>query len=233
MSRPHSPHAFCNNDGSVLLVPQEGRLDTQTGVGRLMVRPGELAVMQAGMRFTVEIPDGDQSVRTAWLLPRDFKIPVASFDSDLSKWEIVVKLAGDLFTYEQDHTPYDVVAKFETSAPYKCAMEKCITRNTFRLPYYHRNVATGIMGMPYEKWKLTSLFDPGGLTYEPNIWKDATSADLQNIKISEGSMACMMHISAHVSLASYALERSGKFQPVQDDVWDDFRGAFLDNLNEV
>ncbi|KAI0147169.1 homogentisate 1,2-dioxygenase [Xylariaceae sp. FL1272] len=294
--------AFVNNDGDMLIVPQEGRLDIQTEFGHLMVRPGELVVIQAGMRFTVKLPDGVgrgyiQEIygshyelpelgpvgANGMALPRDFEIPVASFDIDLSRWEIVVKLAGNLFSYEQEHTPYDVVAWHGNYTPYKYAMEKfissatvqrdqsdpsiycvltakskttgvalsdflvftpkwCVTRNTFRPPYYHRNVATEIMGMPYGKWHLTSLLEPGGLTYEPSfmphgesyeIWKDATTADLENVRVSEGSMAFMMHISAHVSLTSYALERSGKLQPYQEGVWDDFRGHFLDNLEQV
>ncbi|KAI3318891.1 homogentisate 1,2-dioxygenase [Xylariaceae sp. AK1471] len=294
--------AFCNNDGDMLIVPQEGRLDIQTEFGHLMVRPGELVVIQAGMRFTVKLPDGVgrgyiQEIygshyelpelgpvgANGMALPRDFEIPVASFDVDLSRWEVVVKLTGQLFVYEQDHTPYDVVAWHGNYAPYKYAMEKfinsatvgqdqsdpsiycvltakskatsvalsdfliftpkwCVTSNTFRPPYYHRNVATEIMGMLYGKWNLTSLLQPGGLTYEPSymphgesyeIWKAATTAVLQPVRISEGSMAFMMHISVHVSLTSYALERSGTLQPLQADVWDDFRGGFLDNLDQV
>lgn len=50
--------AFCNSDGDFLIVPQEGRLDIQTEFGRMMVRPGEIAVVQRGMRFKVRLPDG-------------------------------------------------------------------------------------------------------------------------------------------------------------------------------
>jgi homogentisate 1,2-dioxygenase len=50
--------AFCNNDGDMLILPQQGRLDIQSEHGRMMVRPGELAVIQAGIRFKVVLPDG-------------------------------------------------------------------------------------------------------------------------------------------------------------------------------
>lgn len=68
--------AFCNNDGDFLVLPQQGRLHVQTEFGRcadfyflitryvyylicrLMVRPGELLVIQRGMRFRVSFPDG-------------------------------------------------------------------------------------------------------------------------------------------------------------------------------
>jgi homogentisate 1,2-dioxygenase len=50
--------AFCNNDGDFLIIPQLGRLDIQTEMGRMMVRPGEICVIQAGIRFKVSLPDG-------------------------------------------------------------------------------------------------------------------------------------------------------------------------------
>lgn len=50
--------AFCSNDGDMLIIPQEGRLEIQTEFGWMMVRPGEIVVIQAGMRFRVGLPDG-------------------------------------------------------------------------------------------------------------------------------------------------------------------------------
>lgn len=120
--------AFCNNDGDMLVIPQIGRLDIQTEMGRMMVRPGEIAVLQAGIRFKVDLPDGRahgyiQEIygshyhlpelgpigSTGMADPRDFDHPVASFEIDDSKWRIVHKLVGELYVYEQDWTPFDVV----------------------------------------------------------------------------------------------------------------------------
>lgn len=50
--------AFINNDGDMLIVPQLGRLDIQTELGHLMVAPGEICVIQRGLRFKVKLPDG-------------------------------------------------------------------------------------------------------------------------------------------------------------------------------
>lgn len=292
--------AFCNNDGDMLILPQEGRLDIQTEFGRMMVRPGELAVIQAGMKFAVNLPDGTgrgyiQEIfgshyelpelgpigSNGMAMPRDFEIPLASFDVDQSPWTIVVKLVGQLFAYEQGHTPFDVVAWHGNYAPYKYALEKFInaatvdrdqsdpsiycvltakskilgvsmadflvftpkwsvTRNTFRPPYYHRNVATELMGMIYGVWGGSAThLEPGGLTYEPSYmphgesyerWKEATSAELQPQRVGEQCMAFMMHISGHVSLTKYALERSANLQPIQEDLWDDFQPGFLKYL---
>lgn len=50
--------AFASQDGDFLILPQQGRLDIQTELGRMMVRPGELCVIQRGIRFKVSLPDG-------------------------------------------------------------------------------------------------------------------------------------------------------------------------------
>jgi homogentisate 1,2-dioxygenase len=49
---------FCNNDGEFLIIPQMGRLDIQTEIGKMMVKPGEICVIQAGSGFKVSLPDG-------------------------------------------------------------------------------------------------------------------------------------------------------------------------------
>lgn len=51
--------AVVNADGDMLIVPQLGRLDIQTEFGKMMVRPGEICVIQKGIRFKVGLPDGD------------------------------------------------------------------------------------------------------------------------------------------------------------------------------
>lgn len=81
-----------------------------------MVRLGEF---HPGMRIKVTVPDsiGRGYVQEIpsyhyWLpelgpigsngmaMPRDFEIPVASFDVDQTTWEIIVKLLCELFVYE-------------------------------------------------------------------------------------------------------------------------------------
>ncbi|ORY72416.1 homogentisate 1,2-dioxygenase [Leucosporidium creatinivorum] len=130
--------AFCNNDGDFLIVPQQGRLDIRTELGNLMVRPGEICVIQRGLRFKVSLPDGPsrgyiQEVYGAHYElpdlgplganglanPRDFEHPIASFEIDQSGWEIVYKLMGTLWSCSQEHSPFDVVAYHGNYVPYK------------------------------------------------------------------------------------------------------------------
>jgi homogentisate 1,2-dioxygenase len=42
--------------------------------------------------------------------PRDFERPLPSFDLDETPWTIIHKLTGGLYHYQQNHTPFDVVA---------------------------------------------------------------------------------------------------------------------------
>src|SRR5256885_1835634 len=48
---------FYDADGELLIVPQQGRLALRTELGALDVEPGEIAVIQRGIKFRVELPD--------------------------------------------------------------------------------------------------------------------------------------------------------------------------------
>ena len=137
--------AFCSTDGDFLILPQHGRLEIQTEMGMMMVRPGELAVIQTGIRFKVTLPDGPvrgyvQEIfgthyelpelgpigSNGCALPRDFESPLAHFEIDQSTWTVIYKLAGELFTCQQDHTPFDVVAWHGNYVPYKYQLERFV-----------------------------------------------------------------------------------------------------------
>ena len=300
-----SNRAFCNNDGDLLILPQHGRLSIQTELGWLMARPGELVVIQAGIRFRVMLPDGPirgyiQEIfgthyelpelgpvgSNGMALPRDFESPVASFDVDDSTWQITYKLAGSLHACWQDHTPFDVVAWHGNLVPYKYAIEKfvnmtnvekdqadptiyCVltaksrvpgvsitdflvftpkwitTSDTFRPPYYHRNMSTEIMGLIYGRYGGSShVLEPGGLSYEASYmphgetyetWKDATTRELKHERICEDTIAFMFHISVPMFLTKWALRGEGaktlhESSPKQ---WDGVKAHFLDHLDEV
>ncbi|KAI0346063.1 homogentisate 1,2-dioxygenase [Trametopsis cervina] len=138
--------AFVNSDGDFLIVPSLGRLDIQTELGKLMVYPGEIAVVQRGIRWKVGVPDGQargyvqEIFGSHYELPelgplgsnglanvRDFEHPIAHFDLDQTQWEIIYKLGGRLHTAVQDHTPFDVVAWHGNYVPYKYDLESFVT----------------------------------------------------------------------------------------------------------
>lgn len=76
-----------------------------------------------------ELPDLGPLGSNCLAHPRDFEFPIASFDIDTSQWEsedpmkspllgtpvlihhtVIIKLGGELYCYEQSHTPFDVVS---------------------------------------------------------------------------------------------------------------------------
>lgn len=133
--------AYCNTDGDFLITPQLGSLDIQTEMGRLYVQPGEICVIQRGIRFKIGLDAGTKAARghvaevwgSVWELPdlgplggyglanpRDFLYPVAHIDEELHKpFSIVVKNSGKHFAIQQDHSPFDVVAWHGNCVPYK------------------------------------------------------------------------------------------------------------------
>lgn len=298
--------AFCNNDGDFLILPQVGRLDIQTELGRLMVRPGELCVIQAGLRWKVSLPDGpargyvhevfgshfelpDLGVigSNGLAHPRDFAYPVASFDMEQAPWEVVYKLTGELYGYTQRHTPFDVVAWHGSYVPFKYDMElfvplacaakeqcdptiytvlhaksktpkvslsefavytaKHITAlDTYRPPYYHRNMSTEMLGMIYGEYhgsvrdvqagclSCENSYMPHGDAYK--AWQEATTAKLEPELVGEGALSFMLHINNHFSLTKFALERNPTIKHIpgyEGDFWDDLQGHFMDHLDII
>lgn len=131
--------AFANADGDFLIVPQQGGLWISTEFGRMQVIPGEIAVIQMGIRFAVDLPDGScrgyvcESYGGHFQLPdlgpiganglanpRDFKLPVAWFDDAVHiDFSVVHKFDGKLFEAKQDFSPFNVVAWHGNYVPYK------------------------------------------------------------------------------------------------------------------
>ncbi|KAJ6027598.1 uncharacterized protein N7446_003807 [Penicillium canescens] len=137
--------AFVNSDGEFLIVPQQGALDIQTEFGPLFVQPGEIVVIQRGLRFRVELPDGPsrgyilEIWGTCFELPelgplgsnglanaRDFLSPIAQYEITQEPWEIIYKLGGKFFRSTQNHSPFDVVAWHGNYIPYKYDMTKFV-----------------------------------------------------------------------------------------------------------
>jgi homogentisate 1,2-dioxygenase len=132
-----SGRAFFDADAELLLVPERGGLLVVTELGRLTVRPGEIAVIPRGIRFRIELlggaargyacenygallrlpelgPIGSNGLANA----RDFLTPVAAFE-DAEPTEIVQKFMGRLWSTQLDRSPFDVVAWHGNYVPYK------------------------------------------------------------------------------------------------------------------
>jgi homogentisate 1,2-dioxygenase len=199
--------AFLSADGEMLIVPQQGSLRIRTELGLLEAGPGDIAVVNRGMKFSVELLDGPSRgyvcenygpplrlpnlgpIGSNGLAnPRDFRYPLAAYEDRDGPFEVVVKLEGELFRAELSHSPFDVVAWHGNLAPYRYHLRDfnvigsvsfdhpdpsiytvltsptdtpglanldfvifpprwLVAEDTFRPPWYHRNVMSEFMGL--------------------------------------------------------------------------------------
>lgn len=129
---------FYNADGEMLIVPQEGEVRFWTEFGIVDVEPGEIVVIQRGVKVRVELMGGPargyicENYGGAFSLPergpigancmanpRDFLTPVAAYEDRDAPSRMFVKWGGALWSAAIDHSPLDVVAWHGNYAPYK------------------------------------------------------------------------------------------------------------------
>jgi homogentisate 1,2-dioxygenase len=140
--------AYCNADGDYLVVPQLGALVVTTELGRMHVTPGEIFVVQRGIRWRVDLAEGVAAARGYLLevfqshfkLPdlgpiganglanvRDFRTPTAwcsEGEDATGEWKVTHKFLGKFFEARQAFSPFDVVAWHGNYAPYKYDLAK-------------------------------------------------------------------------------------------------------------
>lgn len=158
--------AFANIDGDFLIVAQEGHLDIWTEFGRIYLQPSEIAVIQRGIRYKVDIveehsPNGARGYiietwGTKWELPelgplggyglansRDFLHPTASIDTTSEgPWTIVTKQGDSYYASGQDHSPFDVVAWHGNFVPFKYDLTKFIYHNSVSVDHTDPSINT-------------------------------------------------------------------------------------------
>jgi homogentisate 1,2-dioxygenase len=140
---------FYNADGDMLIVPQEGRMRFKTELGMLDVKPGEIAVIQRGIKFQVILHDEKargyicENYGSPFRLPelgviganglanpRDFQMPVAAFEEREGDFRLLAKFQGHLWSADICHSPLDVVAWHGNYVPYKYDLSQFNTMNT-------------------------------------------------------------------------------------------------------
>jgi len=108
-----------------------------------------------------------------------------------------------------------------------------VGEDTFRPPWFHRNVMSEAMGLIYGEYDAKADgFRPGGLSlhnlmsgHGPDVdsWRNASEAELKPMKI-EGTMAFMVESCWPYRPTQFALDRA---QPDYDQAWADFPKAQL------
>jgi homogentisate 1,2-dioxygenase len=140
---------FANADGEILIVPQTGGVRLVTEMGLLALRPGEFAVVPRGLKFRVELLDGEargyvcENYGLPFRLPElgligstglansyDFRVPVAAYEDDEEPTELIHKFGGRLWRAELGHSPFDVVAWRGNYAPAKFDMRRFVAMGT-------------------------------------------------------------------------------------------------------
>ncbi|HEX6414380.1 MAG TPA: homogentisate 1,2-dioxygenase [Burkholderiales bacterium] len=150
---------FWNADGELMFVPQEGSLLIFTELGKLAVKPGEIALVPRGIKFQVHVegpvrgylcenygasfrlpelgPIGSQGLAQA----RDFQAPIAAYE-DKGKSEVVAKFMGGLWACEFAHSPLDVVAWHGDYVPYKYELARFMAINTVSFDHADPSIFT-------------------------------------------------------------------------------------------
>jgi len=260
--------AFVNADGELLIVPEQGALTITTELGVLEVAPGEIALLPRGLAFKVAVSGPSrgyvcENYGAAFRLPelgpigsnglanpRDFLAPVAAFEdatpsgsafeTEAGGYEIVKKYGGRLWSAQQDHTPFNVVAWHGNLTPYKYDTQHfmvigsisfdhpdpsiftvltspsdtpgwanvdfvifpprwLVAEDTFRPPWYHRNVMSEFMGLVQGQYDAKPEgFKPGG-------------ASLHNTMVPHGPDTEAFAKASNAALAPHKLDNTLAF----------------------
>lgn len=282
-------------DGELLIVPQQGRIELATEMGRLFLEPQEIAVIPRGIRFQVRLLDSTargyvcENFGAALRLPdlgvigsnglanpRDFSTPVAAYEDLEGDFELVARFAGDLWSARLGHSPLDVVAWHGNHAPYKYDLRRfntigsisydhpdpsiflvlqavsdtpgvdtldfvvfpprvVVAKDTFRPPWYHRNVASEFMGLIHGAYDAKSEgFVAGGASLhncmsghgpDAETFVKAEATDTSKPTYLTDTMAFMFESRDVLRPTQFAME-AAQLQPEYSRCWADLQKRF-------
>ena len=271
-----------NADAEMMIVPQAGRIEIFTEMGRMHVAPGHIAVVPRGMMMKIllldeasrgyvcenygakfTLPDRGPIGANCLANPRDFKTPVAAFEDSDAPHQLVIKWGGGFHTTQLGHSPLDVVAWHGNYTPYCYDLSTfspvgaiafdhpdpsiftvltapsetagtanidfvifpprwAVAENTFRPPWYHRNIMSEFMGLITGQYDAKEEgFVPGGaslhnmmLPHGPDVdaFEKASTVELKPVKL-ENTMAFMFESRFPQQVSKFA----AKTDQLQDD----------------
>ncbi|MCX7556517.1 homogentisate 1,2-dioxygenase [Xanthomonadaceae bacterium JHOS43] len=277
-SRSMRGRAFYDADAELLIVPQQGALRLVTELGVIDVEPQQIAVIPRGLRFRVELLEGEargyvcENFGALLRLPdlgpigsnglanpRDFETPVAAFEDIEGEVELIAKFQGHLWRTTLGHSPMDVVAWHGNYAPYRYDLRRfntigsisydhpdpsiflvlhspsdtpgtsnldfvifpprwLVAQDTFRPPWFHRNVASEFMGLVHGAYDAKAGgFVPGGCSLHNSFtghgpdaatFEKASAADLSKPDVITDTMAFMFETRAVIRPTRQALDAS-------------------------
>ncbi len=166
---------FFNSDGDFLFVPEQGPVRIHTELGVMEIAPGEIAVVQRGIKYRVELLEESargyvlENYGPAFRLPylsviganglanpRDFLTPVAAFEKLEGNFKLVNKYQGQLFEAPIAHSPLDVVGWHGNYAPYKYDLKLFNTINSVSFDHPDPSIFT-VLTSPSEMPGITNV----------------------------------------------------------------------------
>jgi homogentisate 1,2-dioxygenase len=293
-NRSMQRRVLVNADAEMLFVPQQGRLQISTELGRLEVRAGEVALVPRGLAMRIALPDGPsrgyvcENYGAFFRLPelgpigsnglanaRDFQTPVAAFEDDAGPIETIRKFGGRLWRNTQSATPFNVVAWHGNLVPLKYdtahfmvigsisfdhadpsiftvltspsdtpGTANCdfvifpprwmVAEDTFRPPWYHRNVMSEFMGLVQGQYDAKPEgFKPGGASLhncmvphgpDTDAFDKASSATLAPHKL-DNTLAFMLESRWRFVPSAFAMT-GGALDPDYARCWDGLQDRF-------
>lgn len=168
-NRSMTDRFFYDSDGELLVVPQEGGLMAHTECGVLDVDPGSILVIPRGMKFRVvlkgktargyicenkeaplRLPELGPIGANGLANPRDFEIPVASFEDREGRFTLMTKFEGHFFSANIAHSPLDAVAWYGNAYPYRYDLSRYNTINTVSFDHPDPSIFT-VLTTPSER----------------------------------------------------------------------------------
>ena len=291
---------FCNADGEMLVVAEQGRLRFRTEFGVIEIEPGEICVIPRGVIIRVELIDGPargyvcENYGGGFILPdrgpiganclanpRDFLTPVAAYEDREEPGTLTVKWGGELHRTELAQSPLDVVAWHGNYYPYKYDLRRfspvgaiafdhpdpsiftvltspsetpgtanvdfvifperwMVAENTFRPPWYHRNIMSEFMGLVYGVYDAKPEgFVPGGFSLhntmlphgpDTDAFEHASNGELKPVKLTN-TLAFMFETRFRQRVTRWAEDLESR-QDNYIDCWTGLKKHFDPNRRE-
>ncbi|KAJ4386057.1 hypothetical protein N0V93_008949 [Gnomoniopsis smithogilvyi] len=118
-----------------------------------------------------------------------------------------------------------------------------VARDTLRIPYHHRTMATELMGIIKGKYGgSVRRLEAGGLSFEQGYmghgetyecWRDQSERLLETEFVGKDCLSFMFHVPGQVALTKYATERHPDIRLDDTTLWDNLRAPFIDKLGEA
>ena len=153
--------AFANNDGELLIIPQEGHLLVTTEMGKLAVSPHEIIIIPRGIRFSVtlltqkskgyilenfgpilNLPELGPIGANGLANPKDFLYPTSYFEDHNINYKLLTKFQNNIFAADINYSPFNTVAWRGNYAPYKYNLDLFNAINTVNFDHADPSIFT-------------------------------------------------------------------------------------------